>query len=63
MGIDSPSTIPGRTGIWKCWFLGRGENRSYPKKNFSGQEREPTTNSTHVWHTRRDLNSGHTGGM
>jgi len=26
--IDFSSTIPGRTGIWKCWFLTGGENRS-----------------------------------
>ena len=24
--------IPGRIGIWKCWFLGRGENRSTRRK-------------------------------
>ena len=73
---------PDRIGIWKCWFLGRGENRStrrktsrssienqqqtqptydtegrgergkpeYPEKNLSEQHREPTTNSTHIWH-------------
>ena len=27
-------------GIWKCWFLKRGE--------ISEQSREPTTNSTHI---------------
>ena len=26
------------------------------------QRREPTTNSTHIWHRRGDLNPGHTGG-
>ena len=35
----------------------------YPEKNLSEQESEPTTNSTHVWHPRRDLNAGHTRGM
>ena len=34
----------------------------YPEKNLSEQEREPTTNSTHIWRRRRDLNPGHIGG-
>ena len=34
----------------------------YPGKNLSEQGREPTTNSTHVWRRRRDLNPAHTGG-
>ena len=33
-----------------------------PEKNLSRQEREPTTNSTHIWRRRRDLNPGHIGG-
>ena len=37
---------PDEFGIWKCWFLRRGENL---EKNLSEQEfREPTTNSTHI---------------
>ena len=51
--------IPGRIGIWKCWVLRRGEKRSTRRKE---QEREPTTNSTHIWRRRRDLNPGHIGG-
>ena len=39
---------PDRIGIWKCWFLRRGENRSTQEKNLSEQGREPTTNSTHI---------------
>ena len=31
----------------------------YPEKNLSEQRREPTTNSTHIWRRRRDLNPGH----
>ena len=31
----------------------------YLEKNFSGQRREPTTNSTHLWRPRQDLNPGH----
>ena len=27
-----------------------------PEKNLSEQRREPTTNSTHIWRRRRDLN-------
>ena len=34
----------------------------YPEKNLSEQMREPTTNSTHIWHHCWDLNSGHIGG-
>ena len=33
----------------------------YPEKNLSEQGRELTTNSTHIWRQRRDLNPGHTG--
>ena len=38
--------FPDRIGIWKCWFLKRGENRSTQRKTSQG--REPTTNSTHI---------------
>ena len=34
----------------------------YPEKNLLEQRREPTTNSTHIWRRRRDLNPGHIGG-
>ena len=34
----------------------------YPEKNLSEQGREPTTNSTHIWRQRWDLNPGHIGG-
>jgi len=34
----------------------------YAEKNLSEQGREPTTNSTHIWRQRRDLNLGHIGG-
>ena len=34
----------------------------YPEKNLSEQRREPTTNSTHIWSRRRDLNPGDIGG-
>ena len=40
----SSSTIPGRIGIWKCWFLRRGKKLAYPEKNHLEQRREPTTN-------------------
>jgi len=33
----------------------------YPEKNLSEQRGEPTTNSTHIWRRRRDLNPGHMG--
>ena len=34
----------------------------YPEKNLLEQRREPTTNSTHIWRRRRDLNPGHIAG-
>ena len=52
---------------WSNWnlemlvFEERGKPE-YPEKNLSEQGREPTTNSTHIWRQRRDLNPGHTGG-
>ena len=52
---------------WLNWnlemllFEERGKPE-YPEKNLSEQRREPTTNSTHIWHWRQDLNVGHNGG-
>ena len=52
---------------WSNWnlemlvFEERGKPE-YPEKNLSEQRREPTTNSTHIWRRRRDMNSSHTGG-
>ena len=52
---------------WSNWnlellvFQERGKPE-YPEKNLSEQRREPTTNSTHIWRRRRDLNPGHIGG-
>ena len=42
-------------------FAERGKPK-YPEKNLSEQTREPTTNSTHVWHRVRESNPGHIGG-
>ena len=38
---------PDRIGIWNGWFLGEGKT-GVPGENLSEQEREPTTNSTHI---------------
>ena len=46
----------GSVGFW-----GDGKPE-YPEKNLSEQGREPTTNSTHIWRRRRELNPGHIGG-
>ena len=52
---------------WSNWnlemlvFEERGKPE-YPEKNLSEQRREPTTNLTHIWRQRRDLNPGHIGG-
>ena len=34
----------------------------YAEKNLSERRREPTTNSTHIWRRRRDLNPSLIGG-
>ena len=39
-------------------FLEEGKPE-YPANNISVQKREPTTNSTYIWHQRQDLNLGH----
>ena len=52
--------IPG-IGIWKCWFLKRGKNRSTRRKT-PQQSREPTTNSTHICRRVRRSNPGYIGG-
>ena len=39
-------------------FEERGKPQ-YPEKNVSQQGKEPTTNSTHIWRRRRDLNPDH----
>jgi hypothetical protein len=52
------SLIPGRNGIWKCWFLLREENQTTPKKLW--QNRRGST-TTHIWHWVQELNTGHSG--
>ena len=55
------------TDSWSIWnfemlvFEERGKPE-YPDKNLAEQRREPTTNSTHIWRRRRDLNPAHIGG-
>ena len=34
----------------------------YPEKNLSEQRRDQTTNLTHIWRRRRDMNPGHIDG-
>ena len=34
-------TIPDRTGIWKCWFLRSGENRSTRRKTSRSKGENP----------------------
>ena len=45
--------IPGGIGIWRCWFLRRGENRSTRRKTSQSHKKGPTTNSTHLWRSRQ----------
>ena len=59
---SSSGLIPSRIGIWKCWLIfEEGGKAEYTEKNLSEQRREPTTNSTHIWRRRQDLNPGHIG--
>ena len=37
-------------------IIGRGHDLRLPEKNLLEKRREPTTNSTHIWRRRRDLN-------
>ena len=57
-----------QSGSWSTWFLielefanvgfwGEGKT-GVPGENLSEQGREPTTNSTHIWRRRRDMNPG-----
>ena len=53
--------IPGRTEIWKCWFLRKGENqRSRGKSSRSKGENHQQTEP--AWRLRLGLNPGHIGG-
>jgi len=45
-----PSTD--RIGIWRCWVLWRQEKRRTRRKPLEAR-REPTANSTHIWHRAR----------
>ena len=52
---------------WSNWnlemlVLAETGKPEYPQKNLLEQGREPTTNSSHRWRRRRDLNPGHIGG-
>ena len=48
---------------WKCRFLRRRVNRNTRRKtSLNKGENQMTTNSTHIWRRRRDLNPGHIGG-
>ena len=42
-------------------FMERGKPK-YPEKNLPYERREPTTNSTHIWGQRQNLNPGDIGG-
>ena len=59
--------VPDLPDSWSNWnlemlvFEKRGEPE-YLEKNLSEQRREPTTNSTHIWHRCQDLSPGHIGG-
>ena len=43
-------------------FEERGKTGVSAKKTLRTKEKEPTTNSTHIWRRRLDLNPGHIAG-
>ena len=53
--------LPDSWSNWNLKMLVFQERRKpeYPEKNLSEQRREPTTNSTHIWRGRQNLNPGH----
>ena len=65
--IAHPKVVLRLPYSWSYWnlemlvFEERGK-LEYLEKNLSEQTREPTTNTTHIWRRRRDLNPGHIGG-
>ena len=58
--------LPDSWSNWnlECWFLRRGENCSTRRttSRSKGENQQQTTNSTHIWRRRRDLNPGNIGG-
>ena len=42
------SCTPDLIGIWKCWFLRRGENRSTRRK--TSRSKDENQQQTHIWH-------------
>ena len=57
----SQQYAPDRVGLESVGFEERGKP-DHPEKNLSVQGRLPTTNWTHKWRRRLDLNLGHLGG-
>ena len=55
--------LPDSSSHWNLELLVFAERGKpeYPELNLSEQRGEPTTNSTHIWRRRRDLNPGHMG--
>jgi len=52
--------VPDRIAIWKCWFLGRGENRSTRRK--TSRSKAENQQQTQPTYRHRGLNPGHIGG-
>ena len=53
-------TFQDQIGIWKCWFLRRGENRHTRRKTFWSRVENQQTQPT--YDTGPKLNPGHIGG-
>ena len=51
---------PGRTGIWKCWFLWRKEERRTREKSLEQGENQQQTQPT--YETEPESNPGHISG-
>ena len=56
--------IPDRIGIWKCWFLRRGENRSTRRKTSrSKEENQQQTQPTFDAESRNRTRATLVGGL
>ena len=56
--------FPGRIGIWKCWFLRRGENRSTRRKTSQSRvENQQQTQPTFYAESRNRTRATLVGGL
>ena len=47
--VEKCPCVPDRIGIWKCWCLGRGENRSTSEQERTNNKLNPHGIDTGIW--------------